>query len=253
MGGVDNRPPVATREGRRHRGTTFHISRCSCRPLGCRPSGGGGRGSGSLRLLRRIPERPTCRCRTRRQRGGPCAYHQRLRRERNRIHAVLLPLRARVPLGATVRPGDRVEISYRRGSRALGSGYRYRRRRQRGHRYGMARRVRGRARHRTCSWCGLVARGPEPRSAANYCDGPGRIGSADVLSVGSEMRRNPASVPGTPLWLEVVLSVEEGTFRLATGSECVIRIQDRVFVSATAVRVAPGALGFQPDECFGTS
>jgi hypothetical protein len=69
---------------------------------------------------------------------------------------------------------------------------------------------------------------------------------------GQEVREDPATPKTTPFWLKLVLSVEEGRAGLPAGAECVIRMSDRVYVTAATVRVEPAAVAFQTADCFDT-
>jgi hypothetical protein len=65
-----------------------------------------------------------------------------------------------------------------------------------------------------------------------------------------QLRHEPATAATAPLWLELILAVEEGTARFPTGADCVVRVSDRVFVGADDVRVEPAPVAFRPGECF---
>jgi hypothetical protein len=65
-----------------------------------------------------------------------------------------------------------------------------------------------------------------------------------------QLREEPATAATAPLWLELILAVEEGTAGFSTGAACVVRVSNRVFVAERDVRVEPVAVLFRPGECF---
>jgi hypothetical protein len=69
---------------------------------------------------------------------------------------------------------------------------------------------------------------------------------------GQELRLHPAATTNkaTPLWLKLVLTVEEGQAQFAAGGECTIRMSDRVYVTSESVRVEPAPVAFRSDDCF---
>ena len=71
----------------------------------------------------------------------------------------------------------------------------------------------------------------------------------------TKMRLDPAATTAdtTPVWLELVLPVEEGLAQFSDGARCVVRMSDSVYVTRSAVRVEPSAVAFRTADCFAGS
>ena len=76
------------------------------------------------------------------------------------------------------------------------------------------------------------------------------LGPPSSYEWGRELREEPGTSHRAPLWLEIVLTVERGIADFPGGPQCAIRISDRVYVTAAAVRVEPAATPFQPNGCL---
>jgi hypothetical protein len=78
------------------------------------------------------------------------------------------------------------------------------------------------------------------------------LGPPESYRWGRELRLHPDATANraTPVWLKLVLAVEEGRASFPTGPECAIRMSDRVYVTGEAVRVEPSPVAFRSDNCF---
>lgn len=67
---------------------------------------------------------------------------------------------------------------------------------------------------------------------------------------GRQIRMHPELGHTVPVWLKLVLPLDEGTAQFGTGAACVIRISDRVYATRATVRIEPSPVRFQRADCF---